>query len=83
MLKNIVYCPVRDNILVEGKIPPSAPVPSGTQCEEENILSLTGQGWRGGAFLPICCPWRDKKNEYFFWNIDTFFTFNLWEYPGI
>jgi hypothetical protein len=66
MLKNIVYCPAGDNILVEGRIPPSAEVPSGTQCEEENILSPAGQGGEGVVlFYRYVVPDGTKRTNIF------------------
>ncbi|MCL1942310.1 MAG: hypothetical protein FWF54_01990, partial [Candidatus Azobacteroides sp.] len=38
-VKNVVFRPVRDNILVEWKIPPDTKVPSGTKCFLLHITS--------------------------------------------
>jgi len=69
MLKNIVYCPAGDNILAEGRISPSDEVPSGTQCEEDNILSLTGQRVKGWCFSTDMLSPAGQKERIFFWNI--------------
>ena len=63
-LKNVASRPVRDNILVEWKIPPDTKVPSGTKCFLLHITSLTGQGVKGcGVFYRYNVPDGTKKTN--------------------
>jgi hypothetical protein len=66
VLKNVVFRPAGDNILVERRIPPETKVPPGTSCEEENIFSPAGEGVKGWCFFyRYNVLDKTKKDEYF------------------
>ncbi|MDR0681213.1 MAG: hypothetical protein LBG15_05110 [Dysgonamonadaceae bacterium] len=59
--ENIVFCPVRDSMLVENGVyfTVARPVRDGmwrASTESYSVPDETGKGWRGSYFLPTFCP---------------------------
>ncbi|MDR0681214.1 MAG: hypothetical protein LBG15_05115 [Dysgonamonadaceae bacterium] len=58
--EHIVFCPVRDSMLVEWVCFHRRPSRQGRNVESINesysVPDGTGKGWRGSYFLPTFCP---------------------------